>query len=62
MPPTQKVAATRWIQTRIMLNRVTSGIVAGLLDPHHIKMYPNSEEWAKEKPQPRTGGNIPGST
>jgi hypothetical protein len=28
MPPTQKVAATRWIQTRIMVNRVTSGIVA----------------------------------
>jgi hypothetical protein len=43
MPPTQKVAATRWIQTRIMLNSVTSGIVAGLLDPHHIKMYPRSD-------------------
>jgi len=32
MPPTQKVAATRWIQTRILLKRFTSVIVARLIE------------------------------
>ena len=43
IPPTQKVAATRWIQTRIILNRFTSGIVARSPGAHHIKMHTNSE-------------------
>ena len=42
MPPTQKVAATRCIQTRIILKKFTSGIVAGLFSGHHIKIYPPS--------------------
>jgi hypothetical protein len=39
MPPTQKVAATRWIQIRIMLKKFTFGSVTRLAGTHHHMRY-----------------------